>query len=150
MSSWKAVRGREASSSASGDVRERFDMGRRSLNRVNAGRACGRGCRREDHSMARFRRVAAACACSFAFVLAGTAGASAGMKPQKISGKVELVNMGKHAFSTTALSMHLIYVTSKTKFVGIKNLDAIKKGQTIHATVLHQGAKYTAISISNM
>ena len=40
--------------------------------------------------------------------------------------------------------MQLIYVTSKTKFTGIKNLDAIKKGQTIHATVLHEGKKYIA------
>ena len=100
--------------------------------------------------MARFRRVAAACACSFALVLSATAGATAGMKPQKVSGKVELVNMGKHAFSTTALSMQLIYVTSKTKFTGIKNYDAIKKGQTIHATVLHEGKKYIAVAVSDM
>ena len=100
--------------------------------------------------MARFRRVAAACACSLAVVLSVTAGATAGMKPQKISGKVELVNMGKHAFSTTALSMHLIYVTPKTKFTGVKNFEAIKKGQTIHATVLHVGKKYTAVTISDM
>jgi hypothetical protein len=100
--------------------------------------------------MARLGRVAAACACVLALGVAGTAGATAGMKPQKISGKVELVNMGKHAFSTTALSMHLIYVTSKTRFVGIKSLDGIRKGQTIHATVLHQGMRYTAISISSM
>jgi hypothetical protein len=100
--------------------------------------------------MARFRRGAAACTCVLALLLAGTAGATAGMKPQKITGKVELVNMGKHAFSTTALSMHLIYVTSKTKFTGIKNLDAIKKGQTIHATVIQEGKKYTAVSISDM
>jgi hypothetical protein len=100
--------------------------------------------------MARFTRVAAACACSLALVVAGTTSATAGMKPQKIAGKVELVNMGKHAFSTTALSMHLIYVTSKTTFTGIKNLDAIKKGETIHATVLHEGMKYVAVTISDM
>ena len=51
-------------------------------------------------------------------VIAGTAGATAGMKPQKVTGKVELVSMGKHAFSLTALHMQLIYVTSKTKFTG--------------------------------
>jgi hypothetical protein len=100
--------------------------------------------------MARFERVAAACACVLALLVAGTAGATAGMKPQKITGKVELVNMGKHAFSTTALSMHLIYVTSKTKFTGVKNLDAIKKGQTVHATVLHEGKKYIATAVSAM
>ena len=100
--------------------------------------------------MTRYRRAAAACACSIALAVAGTASATAGMKPQKISGKVELVNVGKHAFSTTALSMHLIYVTSKTRFVGVKSLDGIRKGQTIHATVLHQGMRYTAISISSM
>jgi hypothetical protein len=100
--------------------------------------------------MARFQRVAAACLCALALALTGASAAAAGMKPQKISGKVELVNMGKHAFSTTALSMHLIFVTSKTTFTGIKNLDAIKKGQTIHATVLHEGKKYVAVSISDM
>ena len=46
--------------------------------------------------------------------------------------------------------MQLIYVTSKTKFTGIKNLDAIKKGETIHATVLHEGKKYNAVTISDM
>jgi hypothetical protein len=100
--------------------------------------------------MTRFMRIAAACACTVALVVAGSAVATAGMTPQKISGKVELVNMGKHAFSTTALSMHLIYVTSKTKFTGVKNLDAIKKGQTIHATVLHEGKKYIATAVSAM
>jgi hypothetical protein len=100
--------------------------------------------------MTRFMRIAAACACALTLVLTVTTVASAGMKPQKISGKVELVNMGKHAFSTTALSMQLIYVTSKTKFTGIKNLDAIKKGQTIHATVLHEGKKYIATAVSDM
>jgi hypothetical protein len=100
--------------------------------------------------MTRFMRIAAACACALTLVLTGAAAATAGMKPQKISGKVELVNMGKHAFSTTALSMQLIYVTSKTKFTGIKNLDAIKKGQTIHATVLHEGKKYIATAVSDM
>ena len=100
--------------------------------------------------MARFRRVAAACACALALTVSVSTGATAGMKPQKISGKVELVNMGKHAFSTTALSMQLIYVTSKTKYTGIKNFEAIKKGQTIHATVLHEGKKYTAVTISDM
>jgi hypothetical protein len=100
--------------------------------------------------MARFRRVAAACVCALALVVSVASVASAGMKPQKISGKVELVNMGKHAFSTTALSMQLIYVTSRTKFTGIKNLDAIKKGETIHATVLHVGKKYSAVTISAM
>jgi hypothetical protein len=100
--------------------------------------------------MTRFSRIAAACACALTLILAGTPVASAGMKPQKISGKVELVNMGKHAFSTTALGMELIYVTSKTKFTGIKNLDAIKKGQTIHATVLHEGKKYIATAVSDM
>jgi hypothetical protein len=100
--------------------------------------------------MTRFTRAAAACACTIALVVAGTTSATAGMKPQKISGKVELVNMGKHAFSTTALSMNLIFVTSKTKFTGIKNLDAIKKGETIHATVLHEGKKYIAVTVSDM
>jgi alpha-L-fucosidase len=100
--------------------------------------------------MTRFRRAVAACVCALAVIVAGTAGATAGMKPQKVSGKVELVNMGKHAFSLTALNMQLIYVTSKTKFTGIKNLDAIKKGQTIHATVLHVGKKYDAVTISDM
>ena len=42
--------------------------------------------------------------------------------------------------------MQLIYVTSKTKFTGIKNFEAIKKGQTIHATVLHEGKKYIAVT----
>jgi len=51
--------------------------------------------------MTRLMRIAAACACAVALMVAGSAVASAGMKPQKISGKVELVNMGKHAFSTT-------------------------------------------------
>ena len=100
--------------------------------------------------MTRFGRGAAACLCALALAVTGVSTAAAGMKPQKISGKVELVNMGKHAFSTTALSMHLIFVTSKTKFTGIKNLDAIKKGQTIHATVLHEGKKYIAVTISDM
>jgi hypothetical protein len=100
--------------------------------------------------MTRFRRAVAACVCALAVVVAGTAGATAGMKPQKVTGKVELVNMGKHAFSLTALNMQLIYVTSKTKFTGIKNLDAIKKGETIHATVLHVGKKYNAVTISRM
>jgi hypothetical protein len=100
--------------------------------------------------MTRFKRAAAACACSVVLVVAGTTAATAGMKPQKVTGKVELVNMGKHAFSTTALSMNLIFVTSKTKFTGIKNLDAIKKGETIHATVLHEGKKYIAVTISDM
>ena len=100
--------------------------------------------------MTRPRRVVAACACALAFAIAGTTGATAGMKPQKVSGKVELVNMGKHAFSLTALNMQLIYVTSKTKFTGIKNLDAIKKGETIHATVLHEGKKYNAVTVSAM
>ena len=100
--------------------------------------------------MTRCRRVVAACVCAFAFVVAGTGGATAGMKPLKVSGKVELVSMGKHAFSLTALHMQLIYVTSKTKFTGVKNLDAIKKGETIHATVLHVGKKYNAVSISAM
>jgi hypothetical protein len=100
--------------------------------------------------MTRFGRVAVACLCTLALTVAGTAAATAGMAPQKVSGKVELVNMGKHAFSTTALSMQLIYVTSKTRFTGIKNLDAIKKGQTIHATVLHEGKKYVAVTISAM
>ena len=45
--------------------------------------------------MTRFMRIAAACACALTLVLAGTTAATAGMKPQKISGKVELVNMGK-------------------------------------------------------
>jgi alpha-L-fucosidase len=100
--------------------------------------------------MTRFRRAVAACVCALAIVIAGTAGATAGMKPQKVTGKVELVSMGKHAFSLTALHMQLIYVTSKTKFTGIKNLDAIKKGQTIHATVLHVGKRYNAVTISRM
>ena len=72
------------------------------------------------------------------------------MKPQKVSGKVELVNMGKHAFALTVLHMNLIYVTSKTKFVGLKNLDAIKKGQTLHVTVLHEGKKYIAVNVAKM
>jgi hypothetical protein len=100
--------------------------------------------------MTRCRRAVAACVCALAVVVAGAASATAGMQPQKVSGKVELVNMGKHAFSLTALNMHLIYVTSKTKFTGIKNLDAIKKGETIHATVLHEGKKYNAVTISRM
>jgi hypothetical protein len=36
--------------------------------------------------------------------------------------------MGKHAFSMTALSMHLIYVTSKTKFTGVKDLGRDEDG----------------------
>lgn len=100
--------------------------------------------------MTRFSRSAAACLCALAILVAATAAATAGMKPQKVSGKVELVNMGKHAFSLTALNMHLIYVTSKTRFTGIKNLDAIKKGQTLHVTVLHEGMKYNAVSVSDM
>jgi hypothetical protein len=100
--------------------------------------------------MTRSMRGVSACACALALLVSGTAGATAGMKPQKVTGKVELVNMGKHAFSLTALNMQLIYVTSKTKFTGIKNLDAIKKGQTIHATVLHVGKKYDAVTISDM
>jgi hypothetical protein len=98
----------------------------------------------------RLSRLAAACLCALALVLATTAAATAGMKPQKVSGKVELVNMGKHAFSLTALSMHLITITSKTTFVGIRNADAIKKGQTLHVTVLHEGMKYVAVSVSSM
>jgi hypothetical protein len=100
--------------------------------------------------MTRFKRAVAACVCALAVVVSATAGATAGMKPQKVTGKVELVNMGKHAFSLTALNMQLIYVTSKTKFTGIKNLDAIKKGETIHATVLHVGKRYNAVTISRM
>lgn len=100
--------------------------------------------------MTRYTRGVAACACALALLVSATAGATAGMKPQKVAGKVELVNMGKHAFSLTALDMQLIYVTSKTKFTGIKNLDAIKKGETIHVTVLHEGKKYNAVTISDM
>src|SRR4030088_878048 len=92
--------------------------------------------------MTRFRRAVAACVWALALVVAGTAGATAGMQPQKGSGKVELVNMGKHAVALTALNMQLIYVTAKTKFTGVKSLDAIKKGRTIHATVLHEGKRY--------
>ena len=102
--------------------------------------------------MTRLSRSAAACLCALAILVSATAAATAtaGMKPQKVSGKVELVSMGKHAFSLTALNMHLIYVTSKTTFTGIKNLDAIKKGQTLHVTVLHEGKRYNAVSISDM
>lgn len=92
---------------------------------------------------------AAMVACALALVAASGV-ASAGMKPQKVSGKVELVSMGKHAFALTALHMNLIYVTAKTKFVGLKNLEAIKKGQTLHVTVLHEGKKYNALSIAKM
>jgi hypothetical protein len=97
----------------------------------------------------RWMLCAAALVCGLMLVTA-TGAATAGMKPQKVSGKVELVNMGKHAFALTALHMNLIYVTSKTKFVGIKNLDAIKKGQTLHVTVLHEGKKYNAVTVSEM
>ena len=89
-------------------------------------------------------------ACALAVAAATTSVASAGMKPQKVSGKVEVVNKGKHAFSLSALNMQLIYVTSKTKFVGLKNLSAIKKGQTLHVTVLHEGKKYNAVTVSEM
>ena len=89
-----------------------------------------------------------AIACALVAVSAGAA--SAGMKPQKTSGKVELVNMGKHAFALTTLKMQLIYVTSKTKFTGLKNLDAVKKGTTLHVTVLHEGKKYIAVTVSEM
>lgn len=89
-------------------------------------------------------------ACALA-VAAGTSSvASAGMKPEKVSGKVEVVNKSKHAFSLNALNMQLIYVTPKTKFVGLKNLSAIKKGQTLHVTVLHEGKKYNAVTVSEM
>ena len=88
--------------------------------------------------------------CACVLVAATASVATAGMKPQKVSGKVELVNMGKHAFALTALKMQLIYVTSKTKFVGLKNLNAIKKGQTLHVTVLHEGKKYNAVTVSEM
>lgn len=72
------------------------------------------------------------------------------MQPQKVSGKVELVNVKKRAFALTALHMQLIYVTGKTKFTGVKNLAAIKRGETLHATVLHEGTRYNAVSISAM
>lgn len=87
-------------------------------------------------------------ACALVAVSAGAANAA--MKPQKVSGKVELVNMGKHAFALTALKMQLIYVNSKTKFTGLKNLDAVKKGTTLHVTVLHEGKKYVAVTVSEM
>lgn len=100
--------------------------------------------------MTRFRRVVAACVCTLALLVTGVAAATAGMQPQKVSGKVELVNTGKHAFALTALHMQLIYVTGKTKFTGVKSLAAIKRGTTLHVTVLHEGKRYDAVSISTM
>jgi len=89
-------------------------------------------------------------ACALAVVAVSAGAASAGMKPQKVSGKVELVNMGKHALALTALKMQLIYVTSKTKFVGLKNLGAVRKGTTLHVVVLREGKKYIAVTVSEM
>ena len=100
--------------------------------------------------MARIRRPIAACVCTLALLVTGVAGATAGMRPQKVSGKVELVNTGKHAFSLTALHMQLIYVTGTTRFTGLKSLSAIKRGATLHVTVLHQGKRYNAVTISSM
>lgn len=100
--------------------------------------------------MTRLKRAVAACVCALALLVTGVAAATAGMQPQKVSGKVELVNTGKHAFALTALHMQLIYVTGKTKFTGVKSLAAIKRGQTIHATVLHEGKRYNAVAVSAM
>jgi hypothetical protein len=88
--------------------------------------------------------------CTLALFVTGVAAATAGMQPQKVSGKVELVNTGKHAFALTALHMQLIYVTGKTKFTGVKSLAAIKRGTTLHVAVLHEGNRYNAVSISTM
>jgi hypothetical protein len=88
--------------------------------------------------------------CALALLVAGTGSAAAGMKPQKVTGKVELVNMGKHAFALTALNMQLIYVTAKTKFVGLKSIESIKKGQTLHVTVVHEGKRYNALTVAKM
>lgn len=98
--------------------------------------------------MSRMRRMAAVMGCVLALFAVGAGSAAAGMKPQKVTGKVELVNMGKHAFALTALNMQLIYVTGKTKFVGLKNLEAVKKGQTLHVTVLHEGKRYDALTVT--
>ena len=98
--------------------------------------------------VSRMLRVAAVIGYALALLVAGAGSAAAGMKPQKVTGKVELVNMGKHAFALTALNMQLIYVTAKTKFVGLKNLEAVKKGQTLHVTVLHEGRRYNAVTVT--
>lgn len=100
--------------------------------------------------MTRITRAVSACVCTLALFVTGIAGATAGMQPQKVSGKVELVNTGKHAFALTALHMQLIYVTGTTRFTGIKSLSAIKRGTTLHVTVLHQGKRYNAVTISAM
>jgi hypothetical protein len=85
-----------------------------------------------------------------ALLVSAAAAATAGMQPQKVTGKVEIVNTGKHAFALTALHMQLIYVTGRTKFTGVKSLAAIKRGTTLHVTVLHEGTRYNAVSISTM
>jgi hypothetical protein len=100
--------------------------------------------------MTPIRRAVAACVCTLALLIPGVVTATAGMQPQKVSGKVELVNTGKQAFALTALHMQLIYVTGKTRFTGVKSLAAIKRGKTLQVTVLHEGRRYTAVTISAM
>jgi hypothetical protein len=40
-----------------------------------------------------------------------------------------------------------VHVTRKTRFTGIENVDAMRKGETIHATVIQEDRKYNAVTI---
>jgi hypothetical protein len=96
--------------------------------------------------MRRITTLAVVAGCALA-PLAGSS-AAASMKPQTVTGKVELVNAGKHAFALTVLHMELIHVTASTRWASGLTLKSLHKGEKLKVTVVEHGPmSYTATHV---